>query len=322
MRGTVVAAVVVALAAGAPAGAASPIVIGPGRDASVAIDDAGTAHIAYNDTAAADQRLHYCRLPAQATVCTGLQTLSLPGSTTIRPYVFTDGGVVRILAHRYGFAAGPFGQDLLLTSTDGGASFGTPVSVGTLEADDAVAGPGAGISIVSAARATSPSYQRVPTDGSPAAVGSARLSTTALYHTSVGLAEGRTAVVAYDDGAEMPEAAYSVHGGGDPHDAASWANGALGGGAVVQVAGGPAGVFLMTDVTDRNAAHQLRCTSWMSNRFPQRRQAASYPQIAGFAAATLVQDPVACCTRSSPTGPGCSTTRPQVRPASASLRPS
>ena len=292
MRGSVVASVVVTLAAAAPAGAASSIVIGPGRDASVAVDDAGTAHIVYNDTAAADQRLQYCRLPARATACTGPQTITLPGNTTIRPHVFTEGGVVRILAYRYGFATGPFGQDILLTSSDGGASFGTPISVGTLEADDAVAGPGAGISIASAARATSPSYQRVPTDGSAAVAGSARLSQTAPYHTSVGLSEGRTAVVAYDNGAVRPEAAYSVHDGGDPHDATSWSSGLLGSGAVMRVAGGPSGVFVMTDATQRDATHQLEVYELgEDNRFPQNGQAASASQAAGFDAATLVQDP-------------------------------
>jgi hypothetical protein len=281
--------VTVALATASPAGAASPIVIGPGRDASVAVDAGGTAHVAYNDNATADQRVHYCRLPRGSTTCGSAQTLTLPGSTVSRPYVFTEGGTVRILAYRYGFPSGSFGQDVLLTSTDGGDHFGQPVSVGTLQADDAVAGPGAGISIVSAAQSNSPAYQLVPTDGSAAAVGYAKLSESAPYHTSVGLLEGKTPVVASDDGTAK-RALYSVYRGGDLHDPGSWRGGLLNDGAVSQVAGGPAGVFVLNDVTARDGGHELRVyVLGDNNEFS--RGSGGVSAAPGFAAATLIEDP-------------------------------
>ncbi len=282
----------VGLAIAAPsAQAASPLVIGPGHQPSVAVDNAGTAHVVYNDNAAVDQVVHYCRLPRRASACGSAQSLVFPGTTTLRPHVFTDGQTVRILAWRYGISPGAFAQDFLLTSADGGTTFSAPVSVGTLEATDAVAGPGTGISIVSAAASTSPSYQLVPTDGSAPATTAARLSTSSPYGTTLGLLEGKTPVVAFDNGAATTEAGYSVYRGGDPNADGSWSAWPFGKGSAAQLAGGPAGVFVMLTVPDGSGEQRLRVSKLdEAGRFPQSGGFASNAQAGGIAVSALVQD--------------------------------
>lgn len=288
-----------------PAFAASPIVIGAGSAPAIAVDDAGTAHIVSNDTASVDQSLRYCRLARGARSCTTPQTFVLPGSTTIRPYVFVDGATVRILTYRFGLSGGPFAQDFLLTSTDGGQSFGAPVSVGTLAPNDAVAGPGAGISLVSAAGPESPSYQRVPTDGSAPAVGSARLSTTAPYETAVGLLGSTTPVAAFDDGASSPSTSYSTaRSDADLNSTASWSEHSVDLGSAPHLAGGPTGLFLMFAASVRVSGdslarqNQLRVLHLGADgtlpRIPGRADAASAPvtelQALAFGPSALVQD--------------------------------
>ncbi len=271
--------------------ATAPLVIGPGRDPAVAVDSSGTAHVVYNDNAVADQLVHYCRLARGAGTCGSAQSLVLPGSATTRPYVFVDGTTVRILAYRYGLTTGGFAQDFLLTSTDGGQTFSPPVSAGTLEADDAVAGPGGSISIVSAARSTSPSYQQLPTDGSKVTT-AARLSTTAPYETTVGLLDGKTPVAAFNDGAVTPEVSYSLYRNGDANADASWSGWVLGKGSAPHLAGGPVGLFLMMSMPDRSGAHRLTVFSLDDEqRFSDRRRAAvSDPQPGAIQNSALVQD--------------------------------
>jgi hypothetical protein len=271
---------------------AKPIVIATGSAPSVAVDSAGTAHIAYNDNASANAPVHYCRLARGASACTAPQTFMLPGETTIRPYVFVEGATVRILAYRFGLSNGPFRQDFLLTSSDGGQTFGAPVSVGTLAPNDAVAGPGAAISLVSAAGPESPAYQRVPIDGSAPASDFARLSTRSPYETAVGLLGGSTPVAAFDDGASTPETSYSV-----PRDLAnlnrtgSWSESVLEKGSAPHLAGGPVGLFLLLSTIDPSGAHQLKVSLFEDGRFsPGRGGAASYAQPGGFPDAALVQD--------------------------------
>jgi hypothetical protein len=288
LRGFVVAATL--LAGAAPASAADPLVIGPGRDASVAIDFAGTAHVVYNANGTADQTLNYCRLPPGQSTCGAAQALDLAGSTTIRPHVFVDGQTVRILTYRYGLSPGPFAQDLLLTSTDGGKSFAPPVSVGTLEASDAVAGPGAAISIVSSATATAPSYQRVPTDGSAPATTAARLSSGYPQDSTVGLLAGATPVAASTDGGSAPRISYSRYQGGDPNADASWSSDFLTTASAPQLAGGPTGLFMLATFGNATDARLEVFKADEAGRFPRGGAGVSDSQAGGFAASALVQD--------------------------------
>ncbi|MEA2389955.1 MAG: hypothetical protein QOK31_64, partial [Solirubrobacteraceae bacterium] len=226
---------------------ADPVDVGAGSDAAVAVDSAGTSYIAYNGLPSSNQPLRLCKLPRGASACASTTDLPVAGPGTIssdaRPFVSVSGSTVRVLSYRYGFSSGDFARDVLFSSADGGATFGAGVQVGNLHPNgDAVAGPGAGISLVNSAGA-SHSYQRVPTDGSTQATTSAALSSQYLNGGSVALVDPVKPLVVFDDGTN---AAFSVFNGGPINDAASWSAPAVIGAATYErLAGGPSGVFAM-----------------------------------------------------------------------------
>jgi hypothetical protein len=231
----------------APPALAAPVAVGAGSDAAVTVDAAGTSYIAYNGLPSSNQPLRLCKLPRGASACASTTDLPVAGPGTIssdaRPFVSVSGMTVRVLSYRYGFSSGDFARDVLFTSADGGATFGAGVQVGNLHPNgDAVAGPGAGISLVNSASA-SHSYQRVPTDGSTQATTSAALSSQYLNGGSVALVDPAKPLVVFDDGTN---AAFSIFNGGPINDAASWSAPAVIGAATYErLAGGPSGVFAM-----------------------------------------------------------------------------
>ncbi|MEA2421638.1 MAG: hypothetical protein QOF55_737, partial [Thermoleophilaceae bacterium] len=228
--------------------AADPVDLGSGSDAAVAVDPAGTSYIAFNGPPSSNQALSLCKLPRGATACSSTATLPVSGpGTTItsdtRPFVAVSGMEVRVLSYRSGFSSGDTARDILFTSTDGGATFGAGVQVGTMRFDgDSAAGPGAGISLVNTASA-SHAYQRVPTDGSTPATTTASLTTQYLLGGSVALVNASTPLVAFDDGTN---AAFSVFNAGPVNDGSSWsAPTAIGTAGYERLAGGPSGLFVM-----------------------------------------------------------------------------
>lgn len=237
------------LAIGAqPARAAAPVMIGAGSQAAATVDAAGTAYIAFNGLAnSSNQPLRLCRLPRGAAACAAVVDLPVTGPGVIRsdtrPFVSTSGLTVRVLSYRYGYTSGDFARDLLFTSSDGGATFGPGVQVGTLSpGGDAAAGPGEGISLVNTASATH-AYQRVPTDGSPPATTSAALSSQYLSGGSVALVTPTKPIVTFRDSAT---AAFTVYNGGSINDGSSWsAPQAIGPAGHERLAAGPGGVFVM-----------------------------------------------------------------------------
>src|SRR5438067_7234838 len=87
----------------------TPITIGAGYNATVTVDGAGTAHIAYLGDEPGENSLHYCRLPRFATGCTVQTTLPTSGSTSLEhPLVVVSGDTVQVVSYRYGFSSGPF----------------------------------------------------------------------------------------------------------------------------------------------------------------------------------------------------------------------
>jgi hypothetical protein len=108
--------------------------------ANAAIDAAGTAHLAWQAPGSAS--LVSCRLPLGARKCTSLVTLPLMHSDNNaygRTLVLQPApGVVEVVANEC-CQAEPQLPITAWTSTDGGRSFGAPVSVGSLSGlDDAV----------------------------------------------------------------------------------------------------------------------------------------------------------------------------------------
>jgi hypothetical protein len=236
----------------AAAARAAPISIGQGHVPAVALDSAGTAYIAWNGTEF-NSSLNFCRLPRGATACDATFAIPTPGTSLTRPFVQVEGNTVRVLSYRYGFSTSPFDGDLLFTSTDRGATFGSGVLVGNTPFYDAVAGPGAGISVVTSAVTQGEFFQRVPTDGSSAGTKRALLSTDHPYLGTVALINPTTPLVVFDEGGSNAQfRRYS--GSGDINDAASWTPAQdIGYEDYPHLAAGPSGVFMLA--TDSPARH-------------------------------------------------------------------
>jgi len=144
------AAAVLALAVNALAVSGSPIKVGEplqNGPPAVAVDSAGTAYIAWADTAnsgGAGDTVQYCTLPAGATGCAHSGTLTPAGGSGQQVdgvQVLADGSTVVLLADVYGVAHENTPEQEW-TSTDGGATFnvvdgGASVADGILNADTA-----------------------------------------------------------------------------------------------------------------------------------------------------------------------------------------
>lgn len=250
------AAVVTALLiAFAPAGASAdvpsqpitPITIGDGNDAFVTVDEAGTAHIAWDGNESNFNSLHYCTLPRGATACTVNTTLPSVGQSNSleRPFVVANGNTVQVLSYRYGLPGAQFSGDILFTSTDGGATFDAGTYVGLNPFYEAALGPGNGVSTVTDAETGGMSYQRVPLDGTSA--GSTRATFTDFgYSGAVGLLDASTPLIIREDASD--NAVWSKYTGtGDPNDVNNWtAPQPVGARRHPVLAGGPSGLFLIS----------------------------------------------------------------------------
>jgi hypothetical protein len=111
-----------------PAGAATPIDLGPGATPDVAVDAAGTAHIVFQAGDQGPLPVDYCRLPPGATTCEVRARLPLaPTQGRPRIVVRADGLVIVAAARHVDESWATY----VLTSADGGASWTPPVVTGT-----------------------------------------------------------------------------------------------------------------------------------------------------------------------------------------------
>src|SRR5262249_34940750 len=111
---------------------ASHFVIGQGLNPGVAVDAAGTGYVGWQVGTLSDtgDAVQLCVLPAKARACAAQPTIAFPGTgyQVGRPSVLLPApGVVEVAVGRnvgnvYGY--------YLATSTDGGATFGTPIRIG------------------------------------------------------------------------------------------------------------------------------------------------------------------------------------------------
>jgi hypothetical protein len=237
------------LAAAAPtARAAGSFPVGTGNKPQIAVDSAGTAYVVWNHaTSGLASSVQLCKVPRGATACAASVELTADQQSFSPPYVFLPApGTVEVISTRCCYV-GP-NQTLLWTSTDGGASFGQPRLIGSLDpSGDAILGPGNAISAVTDTVTGSTSYQRAPADGSAAATSNATL-TGDEYGGTVGLFNGNPVVAFWDFSSSQPNhvdfAAYK--GSGDPNDTANWTpSTAVGPGSSTRIASGPSGLFLM-----------------------------------------------------------------------------
>ncbi len=214
----------------------------------MAVDNGGTAYIAWNG-AESNASLNFCRLPRGAAACDRSGPIATPGNSLSRPFVQVVGNVVRVLSYRYGFSGSPFDGVLLFTSTDGGATFGAGVLVGSIPFYDATPGPGAGISLITNAVTEGMLFQHVPTDGSSVGTQRANFGTTHPYVGTVALIDGTTPLAVFDNGSSMG-VFRRYTGSGNLNDPASWTPAQdIGYADYPHLAAGPSGVFMLaTDV--------------------------------------------------------------------------
>lgn len=197
----------------AAAAEAKPLTLGAaGSDPHIAVDQNGTAHIAWNERVAGDDLLRYCRLPRGAGACApGTPALQIPGEDFEGPRVLYANGLLTLITERCCTS----GDDLLiLQSSDGGQSFSAPRSIATtpsfsnfspLRGDgQAIYGPGLNqISVVSSGTGGT-YYQAAPTDTGTETSSSARVdddvagSTADSARPAVGLFDPLTPLVAYE----------------------------------------------------------------------------------------------------------------------------
>ena len=261
----------------------TPIALGPGNNAGVAVDSAGAAYVAWVGPESNVTSLQFCRLPRGATVCDVRLAITAEGTSLSRPFVVVEAMSVQVLSYRYGLTGSPFSAVFLFSSTDGGRSFDAGRRVGTAPFTTAALGPGRTISLATHAYQNGMVYQAVPLDGSAAAATTeAVLSTTHPYSGAVGL-DGTTPVVAFATGAGEAQVR-SYMGTGDPNTATTWSPPRdIGKGDRMHLAGGPRGLYLMSQ---GSAGLELR-------RYQAGTFGAAMPIPNGtgeFAHAHLVQD--------------------------------
>jgi hypothetical protein len=223
----------------------TPIALGMGYNAGLAVDTAGTAYIAWVGPENNVTSLQFCRLPRGATTCDVRMPITAEGTSLSRPFVVVDGMSVQVLSYRYDVSGGTFSTVFLFSSTNGGTSFDAGRRVGTAPFTAAALGPGRTISLATHAYMNGMVYQAVPLDGSAAAATTeAVLSTTHPYSGAVGL-DGTTPVVAFATGAGEAQVR-SYLGTGDPNTAASWSPARdIGRADRMHLAGGSRGLFLL-----------------------------------------------------------------------------
>jgi hypothetical protein len=280
----VAATLAVWLLAPAGAGAATPLTIGTGHKPGVAIDNAGTAYIAWYGPESTTTSLNFCRLPRGAGACDVSSRIAAPGTTLSRPYVTVDGATVRVISYRYGLTGGRFDEIWQFTSGDGGASFDAGHAIGVVPFDEAVRGPGATLSVATSAFFEGLVFQNVPLDGSTAGESRAVLSSDHPYNGTVGLIDANTPLTVFADGSSNAQfRRYS--GAGSLNDPAAWTPAAdIGYADYPRLAGGPSGLFLLSG-TPQNA---LTVRKYNGSTFAT---ATKIVDVADDAQAHLTEDP-------------------------------
>jgi hypothetical protein len=261
----------------------TPIALGAGYNAGVAVDTAGAAYVAWVGPESNTTSLQFCRLPRGATTCDVKLAITAEGTSLSRPFVVVEAMSVQVLSYRYNLAGGSFSAVFLFSSTDGGRTFDAGRRVGTAPFTTAALGPGRTISLATHAYQNGMVYQAVPLDsGAAAATTEAVLSTTPPYSGAVGL-DGTTPVVAFATAAGEAQVR-SYMGTGDPNAATSWSPPLdIGKGDRMHLAGGSKGLFLLSQ-----GAAGLEVRKYQAGSFGA---AASIPDGTGeYAHAHLVHD--------------------------------
>lgn len=235
----------------------------------VAVDASGTGYFAWVHSpggSSADTPM-FCKIPRGAKGCASPQTLSLagapvpPGGGAVSPNQMfallpaSPANTVYLVGTRY------ITNDLLLwTSSDGGVTFGAP-TVLTTQNYYTFAGPTdallSGPNVFVASFNPDLHFASAPLDGSQPPMGTGDAAFTppggSLTGSTLGLENGPSGkpVLAYsvvDYGAGTPPMiSYYKNAGGDPNIAGNWNQGTSWPGQTPSLAGGPKGLFLLSE---------------------------------------------------------------------------
>jgi hypothetical protein len=228
------------LAAAVPASAAvTPRFLGTGHDPGVAVDGAGTAHVAWLAEDGGQEFAEYCQVPRGARVCTVRQRL--PHSS------FSAGKARVVLGPQPGsvYVLAPVVNDpsVLFSSADNGATF-TAHPIGEfIGAEEALYGPGDSISVMNGG-SVGAAFARYGLDGSgPAEMPVSFGSATESLDRDLVLHEGRLAAF-LGSGDAMRSIFWT--GVGDPNAQQNWVEGPRlnGNRTSPSAASGPSGTFV------------------------------------------------------------------------------
>lgn len=220
----------------------------------VAVDAAGTAHIAWREDRADGPHTVYCRLPRGATACQDYQDLGTTATFQFGPagVVVRRDGTIGVLAY---YCCGADEGTRLWESTDGGTTFGEPRTIGSVEPSSVVEGPGLNTLMTGFSGSGAPlgaGIQVMPTDDSPV-TGYATLDDTAeggaYYSGGVALLDDTTPVSAYTNLQDTWVRVYDRGAGGDYNNADNWGPSVpLVDEDEPTIVSGPSGSYLMTHV--------------------------------------------------------------------------
>ena len=266
--------------------AARPVYLGAGSDPGVAVDAAGTAHVAYNADYVSDvgEPLMYCAWPRGARRCTPRAIVSDGESPSAQPALVRAGpapGQVTIVSQRENVQ--------VVRSADGGATFAPPAVIGTGRWFDGAFGPGDQLALSFRNLGYIEYYHR-SLAGPPDASGEVDLNRRHAIDSQVEFAGGRPVLVS---GARVPKIAVSSWTGqGDVHDPATWAGPFnIATSNYFALASGPRGLFLAHEspagFPDRMVVRKFTGRRFgRARRIPERRLG-----LAGIINVGLAQDP-------------------------------
>jgi hypothetical protein len=245
----------VALTLAAPAGSPAAVYnLSPDARAErpdVAVDDAGTAHVAWNLSAGVpgDDSLVYCQVPRGGRACGLTRTIALPKTDFDGPrVVITRSGGIVLVSTRCCFPAAPV---YAVTSEDGGQSFGPPVKI----AEEFSGGSGGQVelgpgdfSLALSGGNSGPDYAAIwraaPLNGANPGPKAELATFPKAYFTTTGFPDPTSPIAAYTDGDHVYLRRWA--GSGDYNDQANWtAETVVADGDEPKLVSGPRGVFLI-----------------------------------------------------------------------------
>ena len=225
--------------------------IGVGNHPSIVVAANGTAHVAWvHKSGDEDDQVQYCRVPRGTRKCTGLITFDAPNATGEQPQVLMPTPTtVDIVYYTYNFPNEPSDRTFLVSSTNGGVSFGPAVLIGTHnEGGGAALGPNNTIYTVNSYSTYGINVQRDNLDGSAVPAEGAQANFTDEYGGTLAvLPNGGVLLSHWDetDGTGTLNVS-QFSGTGDPNATASWSPVFSGPGETSILGNGPKGPYLFS----------------------------------------------------------------------------